>query len=168
MKENEDILNYIEEKETQKEKTEIVEEEQQKFLIFMVGTQRYGLYADEVREIIGGNPLFYLPFVPAYLRGLINRHGDPHTVFDVHALLGQEQTEADNYLILKLEDDNVAFLISEVLEIVKVPNSKINVLTSQESEMRFFRGSITLDDREVFILDLHNLLMKLEEDLERV
>lgn len=168
MKENEEILEAIEKQEREEETTETTEEEQQKFLIFLVGSQRYGLYADEVREIIGGNPVFYLPFVPTYIRGLINRHGGPHTVFDVHALLGQEQTEANNYLILKLEDDNVAILISEVLEIVTVPKSQINILTSQESEMRFFRGSITINEKEVFILDLNNLLLKLEEDLEKV
>ena len=121
-----------------------------------------------MREIIGGNPVFYLPFVPAYIRGLINRHGDPHTVYDVHALLEQEQTESDNYLILKMEEDKVAILISEILEIKKISESGINTLTSKESEMRFFRGSITIGDAEVFILNIQNLLTKLEEDLEKL
>lgn len=168
MKGNEELLKTIEKSEGEGGEEEIIEEKEYKFLIFTVGEHLYALYADEVREIIGGNPVFYLPFVPAYVRGLINRHGDPHTVFDVHALLEQEQTEADSFLILKLEEDKVAILISEILEIVKVPESGINVLTSKEREMRFFRGSITVKGKEVFILHVQNLLLKLEEDLEKV
>jgi purine-binding chemotaxis protein CheW len=167
MKENEDLLKTLEENKEEEEHETSLEEVYYKFLVFLVGSQRYGLYAEEVREIIGGNPVFYLPFVPAYIRGLINRHGDPHTVFDIHALLEQEKTEADSFLILKLEDDNIAILISEVLEIVKVPQRDINMLTSKDSEMRFFRGSITLNGDEVFILDVQNLLTKLEEDLTK-
>ncbi len=168
MKENENLLNAIEQAGEGKEDSASVSEAEFKFLVFKVGAHMYALYADEVREIIGGNPVFYLPFVPAYIRGLINRHGDPHTVFDVHALLEQEQTEAENYLILKMEEDKIAILISEIMEIIKVPESNINTLTSKESEMRFFRGSLTISDKEVFILHVPNLLTKLEDDLEKL
>ena len=167
MKENKNILQAIEQGNEKNEESSVYEETEYKFLVFKVGSHLYALYADEVREIIGGNPVFYLPFVPAYIRGLINRHGDPHTVYDVHALLEQEQTDSDNYLILKMEEDKVAILISEILEIKKIPESGINTLTSKESEMRFFRGSITIGDKEVFILHIQNLLTKLEEDLEK-
>lgn len=167
MKENEDLLKAIGQNSDAADESAAIEEQEYKFLVFKVGTRLYALYADEVREIIGGNPVFYLPFVPAYIRGLINRHGDPHTVFDVHALLEQEQIEAESYLILKFEEDRVAILISEIMEIIKIPDSRVNTLTSKESEMRFFRGSITIDDDEVFILHVRNLLLKLEEDLEK-
>jgi purine-binding chemotaxis protein CheW len=167
MKENEKILAGLEQNDVETDEAGSVEEEEYKFLVFKVGNQLYALYADEVREIIGGNPVFYLPFVPVYVRGLINRHGDPYTVFDVHALLEQEQIEADSFLILKLEEDNIAIIITEILEIVKIRESGINTLTSRENEMKFFRGSVTIDGSEVFILHIQNLLQKLEDDLEK-
>jgi purine-binding chemotaxis protein CheW len=168
MKENEELLKDITEQEDGKNAQTVIEEQTIKFLIFRVGAHLYALYADEVREIIGGNTVFYLPFAPAYIRGLINRHGEPHTVFDVHALLEQKQADADSFLVLKIDDDKIAFLISEILEIIKIPENEINTLTSRESEMRFFKGSISVKGDEVFILHVENLLRKLDEDLEKV
>ncbi len=168
MKENEELLKDIAAQEESKNTQAVTEEKIIKFLIFRVGQRLYALHADEVREIIGGNAVFYLPFAPAYVRGLINRHGEPHTVLDVHALLEQNQADADNFLVLKIDDDKIAFLISEILEIIKIPENKINTLTSKESEMRFFKGSISVNDEEVFILHVDNLLRKLDEDLEKV
>ena len=137
-----------------------------KYMIISINEKKYAIHVDDVREIIGGIPTFYVPFTPAYIRGFINRHGEPYTVIDLTVLFDREKLDSSTYLILKSGDDQLALLISDVLEIVKLPESEVHKLTSRVSEDDFFTGSIAPQEREeVFILNLDSVLKKLEVDL---
>jgi len=138
-----------------------------KYMIVTIRNRKYALYADEVREIVGNVSIFYVPFTPAYIRGFINRHGEPFTVLDLLVLFERENLESSTFLILGREDDQLALLISEVTEIVKLPETELHKITSAVSEEDFFLGSISpqKDDEEIFVLNLDNILRKLEADL---
>jgi purine-binding chemotaxis protein CheW len=138
-----------------------------KLLVFHIEEKYYALYAEEVREIVLDVPLFFIPFVPSYVCGLINRHGEPYTVFDLNMLFERKKLESSTYLVLNLEDDQVAFLISDILEIIKVPETDVHQITSKSEHGGFFLGSITSkDDQEVFILNIQTIFQRLESDLE--
>ena len=93
------------------------EERTVKFLVFDIRGKKYALHAEDIREIVMDIPVFYIPFVPPYIRGLINRHGEPYTVFDLNVLFEKEKQDSSTYLILNLENDQLAFLISDIREI---------------------------------------------------
>lgn len=137
-----------------------------KFLIFSIGEKRYALYAEEVREIVLDLPLYFVPFVPAYVRGFINRHGEPYTVVDPSVLFAQERNDSKKYLILNIRGDQLAFMISDIHEILKVPESEVHPITAKEEETGFFLGSVTLSGAEIFILNLESMLQRLEYDFE--
>ena len=46
-----------------------------KFVIFKIDNKTYALPGEIVQEIVLDMPIYYLPFVPKYIRGLVNRHG---------------------------------------------------------------------------------------------
>ncbi len=137
-----------------------------KYMIISINDKKYAIHADDVREIIGGIPIFYVPFTPPYIRGFINRHGEPYTVIDLTVIFERETLDSTTYLILKRDDDQLSLLISDVLEIAKLPESDLHKITSKTQEDDYFLGSISpQNNEEIFVLNLENVLKKLEADL---
>lgn len=145
---------------------ELRDERKVKFLIFSIKEKKYALYAEEVREIVLDLPLFYVPFVPPYVRGFINRHGEPYTVIDPNVLFAQEKTDSRKFLILNTGNDQLAFMISDIHEILKVPETDVHPITAQEEETSSFFGSISLGGVEIFIINLESILKRLVYDFE--
>ncbi|MGO8695035.1 MAG: chemotaxis protein CheW [Rectinemataceae bacterium] len=139
-----------------------------KYVVFTVGPQSYALPADRVREISFDNELYFVPFLPAYVRGYANRHGQPFTVLDIRMLFEKTALDSSTLLILNVENDQLALLITDVDEIVKLPAESIHPLASEEESARYFAHSITVKEREVFVVDVGTLLQRLERDVERI
>lgn len=164
--ENEKLIEQItQNQETKNEQGTRADEKTVKFIVFLVDQKKYALYAEEIREIILDYPLFYVPFIPPYVRGFINRHGEPHTVIDLNVLFEQVKLESSTFLVLNREDDQLAFVISEILEIVKLPEDDVHLITEDTGDEGYFLGSITSRDQEIFIVDLEKVLERLERDL---
>lgn len=139
-----------------------------KFVVFAVGEQSYALPAELVREISFDNELYYVPFLPSYVRGYANRHGQPFTVIDIRMLFEQSALESGTILILNVENDQLALLITDADEIVKLPAEALHPLASEEESARYFSHSITVKDREIFVVNIETLIRRLERDVERV
>jgi len=165
--ENEELIKQIERSQTAKNDQETaVEGNTVKFIVFLVGDKKYALYAGDIREIILDYPLFYVPFVPPYVRGFINRHGEPHTVLDLNVLFEQVKLESSTFLVLNRDNDQLAIIISEILEIAELPDEHVHLITEETGDEGFFLGSITSGEKETFIVDLQKVLERLERDLE--
>lgn len=145
---------------------EAINETIEKYMVFSIKGKKYALFAEEVREIIAHSAVFYVPFTPPYIKGFINRHGEPYTVIDLMIMLERENLDSSTFLVLSRDNDQLALLISEVIEIVKQPESELHRITSRDTEDDFFIGSISPHGREeIFVLNLDNVLKKLEGDI---
>lgn len=138
-----------------------------KYVVFSLGTSTYALPASEVKEISFDNTLYYIPFVPPYVRGYANRHGQPYTVFDLDILFRNEKLESTTLLVLNLPNDQACLLISDVDEIIKIPAGDVHSITSEDDSSRYFLESFSLKEQEIFVLRGSSLLERLERDLER-
>lgn len=136
-----------------------------KFLIFSVNNKKYAAQADEIKEIVISDEIFFVPFVPAYVRGFINRHGQPFTVLDINLIFDNINLNSNKFLILNIPDDQLSILISDVIEILDVPDDMIKHLSSTDESSRYFQGSITSKDDEILILNITSFLNRLENDL---
>lgn len=144
-----------------------VEEEIHKLLVFLIDQKKYAIYADLVREIVINHDLYYIPFVPPYITGLINRQGQPYTVFDLKMLFNNESLQASKILIMKSETDYIAFLITDVAEISGVPAPAINLVASSETENTFI-GSFNHRGEEIFIINVQEIYNRLANDLQNI
>lgn len=151
-----------------KEDNEELQVEYRKFVVFSVAEKKYALPAEEVKEISFDNQIYYVPFLPPYIRGYANRHGAPFTVLDVQMLFENSLLETTTLLILNIPSDQLALLISDVEEIIKVPVPEIHSITSADDSSRYFVEAITVKDQETFILNNLTLLERLEHDIERI
>lgn len=164
--ENEELIKRIEENQIEPaEEVQGVEEKMIKFIIFLIDQKRYALYAEDVREIILDYPMFYIPFVPPYVRGFINRHGEPHTVIDLNVLFEQVKLESSTFMVLARNNDQLALVITEICEIVKVPESDVHLIMGDRGEDDFFLGSVSIHDQEIFIANLDSVLERLDRDV---
>jgi len=138
-----------------------------KYVVFSLGSSTYALPAADVKEISFDNALYYVPFVPPYVRGYANRHGQPYTVFDLNLLFHNEKLESSTLLVLNLLQDQACLLISDVDEIIKIPSRDVHKISSDDDSSRYFLESITLKGQEIFVLKGQALLERLERDIER-
>jgi chemotaxis signal transduction protein len=136
-----------------------------KFMIVLVKDKKYAFYVEQIKEIVTNVTLYFVPFVPSYIRGFINRHGEPHTVFDLNALFEGEPLDSSTFLISNFENDQIAFLVSGVTEILKVPENEVHVITATDEHEGVFLGAVTSHGHEIFILNLPNIIERLENDL---
>ncbi len=137
-----------------------------KCLIVRIADQHYAFHAEHIREVVMDAPLYYVPFTPPYIRGFINRHGRPHTVFDLNALLKNEKLTSGAFLIAGRAFDQTAFMISDVTEILNVTEAEIQPITAMDENDNYYSAALTFQDEHVFILNVQNILMKLSHDLE--
>lgn len=165
--ENEAILSRLERDAQQQAEDDAEEITILKFLLFSVGDAVFALAAEDVREISTDNEIYYIPFVPAYIRGYANRHGQPYTVYDLNMLFESAPLDSSTLLILKSETDQIALLIDDVREIIAVPEDKMLRITSADDSSKYFSNALNVDDTEVFVLKVDALLERLERDLER-
>ena len=52
------------------------------YLIFSSGRERYAVESSAVREIVRNNSIYPVPFVPSYVRGIINYYSTPVAAVD--------------------------------------------------------------------------------------
>ena len=165
---NDELITKLEHGGNEDDGTQPAEDETiHKLLIFQIDSRRYAVYADLVREIVINHDLYFIPFVPPYITGLINRQGQPYTVFDLKMLFTNEKLRASKVLIMKSETDFIAFLITDVAEISGIPASGINLVVSSETENTFI-GSFNHRDEEIFIVNVQEIYNRLANDLQNL
>jgi chemotaxis signal transduction protein len=141
-------------------------QEMRKYVVFYVGDAVYALPAEDVREVTFDNVVYYVPFLPPYILGFANRHGQPYTVFDVRLLFKNEKLESGALLVLSIPQDHACLMISDVEEIVKVPLTEVHSITSEDEASKFFMESFSQAGKEIFVLNAIRLLERLERDLD--
>jgi chemotaxis signal transduction protein len=125
-----------------------------KFVFFRIGAGLYGLPADHVQEIMLDLQIHYLPFLPPYVRGLVNRLGEPVTVVDLECLFHHRRLAGRAFLILKPHISKMAFLIDEVQDILSVPVAEVGKLSATlEGLDGFVQGMLRYRGKDVLVLD---------------
>lgn len=144
---------------------EAKDEETRRFFIFSVGESRFALPPEEIHEIVSDLEVFPVPACPPYVPGLVNCHGKPYTVFDLKVLFENERQAASQFLVLKLDGDDVAFGCTEVDEIAEIPLSSLSTFAEKDADARFFAAMIELPGSRIPVLSVAHILRTLENDL---
>jgi len=136
-----------------------------RFFVFSVGDLVLALPPEQIHEIVYGMDIFPLPACPPYIAGLINCHGYPYAVFDLHVLFENERQVVDKFLVLKLDDDSVVIGCTEVNEIVEIPLSAISTFADKDGEGRFCSAVFNYSEKRILVLSVSHILDQLEHDL---
>jgi purine-binding chemotaxis protein CheW len=134
------------------------------WLIFSVNTSKYALPSSSIREIVTDEKVFPLPFVPDFVSGLINLHGEPYTVIDPAVIFGEKAQETTLYLILNDTDQN-CLRITDIYEFVNISKDEMATFNGL-IENSLFMGSLKINGEEVSVLDSVAFIEKTRIDLE--
>ena len=134
------------------------------WLIFTAGKDTFALAPEEVREIVRNTEIYPLPFVPPYIKGVLNRHGDPYAVIDISLFLGQEELSENLFLILN-NDNNIALRISEIKEFYTAGEGDFKRI-SDASRSDYFSGAVSYNSITASVLTVTGITGKIRTDLE--
>jgi purine-binding chemotaxis protein CheW len=166
---NEDIVEQIGAESEDKEKDEDIVEEKKMttWLIFSMVKKKYAIRSADVLEIIRDVSVYKLPFMPSYIEGVLNRRGDPFTVINPRALIGDTDTDAPAeplFLILKRDDDQLALHISDILFFTEMEEGDLNLIPGSNEE-GFFLGTLGYGGEEIPALNPNSFELLIRKDL---
>lgn len=154
--------------------TEFEEDTQKdKYLIFSIGNEYYGIDIKYVIEIIGIEPITEVPELPDYIKGVINLRGKIIPVMDVRLKFKKEPKEYDDrtcIIVVDIEDISIGLIIDRVLEVVNIdegnisPPPKIN--SNKDNANRYIKGIGKVQNEVRLLIGCHKLLK--EDEIEEL
>ncbi len=144
------------------EKELIIEEinEEEKYLLFAIGNDVYGLDIRYVEDIIGVQNITVVPKQPNYVKGVINLRGQIMPVIDIRIRFNQSERVYDDrtcIVVINVSDAAVGVVVDRVLEVVNI--SEITVPpTFSDMNQNFMTGVGNYNDGVVLLVDCEALL----------
>lgn len=138
-------------------------ENEQQFIIFMVGKEEFGLEVLKVQEIIRYLVPTKIPYAPIYVEGVIDFRGEVIPVLNMRRRFGLlEQKDYDVQVIIVTEFNGkiVGLTVDCVLDIVNIPEEKIQVATefTVQKKTRYLKAMGKLGNRLILLLDMDKIM----------
>ena len=130
----------------------------EKYMIFSSDKLMYGIKADQVRDIITGYSITYLPQVPGYVRGIINLRGQIVPIIDIRLRLGKMPQDNFCSIVIEIDGNMIGILVDMVEQMVDVPVDSILPIPTNSGQAMVC-GMCTLPDGNTMLeLDCEQLL----------
>lgn len=157
----EELYNQLEEEDTQKDR----------YLIFLLGNEFYGVEIRYVTEIIGLQAITEIPELPEYIRGIINLRGKIVPVMDVRLRFKKEALEYNDrtcVIVVEVGDISMGLIVDQVAEVLTIPEEEIvDPPQVNRGSSRYIRKIGKAGSSVKLLLDCERLLTDYEaEELE--
>ncbi len=148
----------------------------QKYLVFMLGNEKYGIPIHQVKEIIGMADYTDVPQTPDFLIGVMNLRGKIISVFDLRVRFGmvfQHYTKRNCTVVVESYDDGYkrfsGLIVDSVSEVVEFEDHEIeyNERLSDGHEDIFITSICRKEDLMVILLDVVKIV-ELEENFKEI
>ena len=138
--------------------------------MFSIAGKTYAVRSSDVLEIIRDVSVYKLPFMPSYIEGVLNRRGDPFTVINPKALLGEDDVTPPKeplFMIFKRDDDQLSLHISDILLFTKIEDSELKLIPDATEES-FFLGTVAYEGEEIPVLNPNAFEVLIRKDCGNV
>ena len=141
--------------------------EEEKYLMFYLNEEHYGIQILKVNEIIGVMDVTPIPKTPDFMKGIINLRGKIIPVMDLRLKFGMTEREYDELtciIIVEVDIEGqqkvVGLLVDKVAEVVNIYQDDIELPPQygQESDNAFLTGIGKVKDKVVMLLDIETIL----------
>ena len=147
-------------------------EAEQRFLIFRLGEEEYGLPLAAVDEVAPlPDRLTRVPNAPSFIEGVLNLRGKVTPIIDQRARFGSSAGVGQGrpkVIVTDVEGRQAGFIVDAVSEILSVPESQIEATSELTADAgRLFSRIATLDDgaRLILLIEPKEMLDRAERDL---
>ncbi|MBN1875190.1 MAG: chemotaxis protein CheW [Anaerolineae bacterium] len=99
-----------------------------KFVIFELAGDHYGVNIDAVEEVIEVKPMTKFPYAPVFIEGVTNLRGQILSVFDLRKRLelpARVPTKDTRILVVMVEEMLVGMIVDAVLEVRAISEADI-------------------------------------------
>ncbi|WP_278744309.1 chemotaxis protein CheW [Ligilactobacillus agilis] len=122
-------------------------------ILFKMQGQNYLISADDVEEVVDTIQITKVPLASNWIKGLINLRGTVVTVVGLAELLGIPSSDNNlNILIMKNGEERKGLLIEEVIEVLDIDPTEIQLGSDQEE--KHIKGVIAFPDKVANIVDV--------------
>jgi purine-binding chemotaxis protein CheW len=139
--------------------TGTTETEHEKYLVFQIGNESYGVPLLQVQEIRTYTPATRVPGAPPYVLGVINLRGNIIAVLDARQRFGLPPADEDAATVIvvaQVEGKTFGLRVDSVSDVMDVPLQEVQPpppIGSDEAQ-RFLSGLVHLNERVLILLNM--------------
>ena len=133
------------------------------YMIFVINNQKYALSSKYITEIIEILPITKVPFLPEYMKGIINLRSTIIPVMDARMRFGMEPIEYSErtcIIIIENEANKIGLIVDAVNEVLTILPKQIMESTKEKNDLKesFVNGISQINNDIQLILDCDSLV----------
>lgn len=134
----------------------------EKYLVFQIGNETYGVPLLQVQEIRTYTPATRVPNAPEYVLGVVNLRGNIIAVIDARARFGLPplpDEESTVVVVVHVNGKTFGLRLDSVSDVVDIPVDQIQPTPpiASEATQRFLSGVVQVGERVVILLNLREI-----------
>ena len=134
-----------------------------KILTFQLENEVFGIEIKNVVEIIGVQPITYVPEVPAYVKGIINLRGQIIPSIDMRLRFNKEPALYNDrtcIIIIEIRDIKIGFIVDCVNEVIKISDENIVPPPTYRAAFHnpYIKGIGKTGDDVIILLDCEKII----------
>ena len=139
-------------------------------LVFILGSEEYGVDILKVQEIRGYEKVTPIPAAPAYLKGVMNLRGIIVPVIDMRIKFGLDDPRYDTFtvvVILRIAGRVIGIVVDGVSDVLQLAAGDVKAAPQLGTVVdgSFLAGIATQGERMVLIIDIEKFLSSAELNL---
>ncbi|CEH33339.1 chemotaxis protein CheW [Romboutsia lituseburensis] len=133
------------------------------YMVFIIDNKKYALSSKYIIEIIEMLPLTKVPFIPKYIKGIINLRSTIIPVMDARMRFDLEPIEYNErtcVIIIEHKGNTIGLIVDAVNEVINISESQIMKTTSSKDGIaqNFISGISEINNEVQLILDCNSLV----------
>lgn len=133
------------------------------YMVFVINNQKYALSSKYITEIIEILPITKVPFLPEYMKGIINLRSTIIPVMDARMRFGMEPIEYSErtcIIIIENEANKIGLIVDAVNEVLTILPKQIMESTKEKNDLKesFVNGISQINNDIQLILDCDSLV----------
>lgn len=133
------------------------------YMVFVINNQKYALSSKYITEMIEILPITKVPFLPEYMKGIINLRSTIIPVMDARMRFGMEPIEYSErtcIIIIENEANKIGLIVDAVNEVLTIPPKQIMESTKEKNDLKesFVNGISQINNDIQLILDCDSLV----------
>ena len=127
------------------------------FIIFRLGSEYFATETEKIQNISDIMQITKVPTAPSYIIGLIYLRGSIKPLVDIGMLLNiKNQSENQNIIILKLDEEEVGIAVDEVIEVADID---LNMLQNTSIDSKeYIKGVIEFNKYLLTVIDINKIV----------
>lgn len=146
-------------------------------IVFKLGNQEYGLFIDQVREVVLTPSVSPLPLTPAYISGVANIRGNIFAIINLEKRFHLKKQEEEGSvsksftLVLAHEELQMGILVREVPTTLTVQEKNIDMSVDLVQRHTtpgkdYIKGIVRINDKLIILIDIQKLVSKEDFQIE--